>query len=318
MKNKFQQTKSMFLWALPLAFLFTFFTGCKECPKCPETLDNINVSEDTSLIGIDKQFNMDGLKTKFAYLTYSSGPLPSELVKALKDDCAVFYTHRQHPNTKLNFINSTINLKDFLVYVNRPGDFNAIRFYPAFNAENQVQLIMTRTNGTEASGTFEDFDYTLLRNDYSMGGFPESIGEEQARSFVSDFFTNVYINNAIQDPAADNYKKSRLFLWDEIHEFLHANISNFNPNQPDLYRQFKLAVEIGYTNESNSIQFYNSLRVQPSNYTERELQGFTIIIHIIDPAGRHLLDDTTYGRYSYFRKALEIAHICPPVCGDLY
>lgn len=47
------------------------------------------------------------------------------------------------------------------------------------------------------------------------------------------------------------------------------------------------------------------------------MMGYTVTISLIDNLG-NLLRNNEVGINRYYRKALEIAHICPPVCGDLY
>lgn len=315
MKTKFHQTKTMTLWALPLAFLFIFFAGCKECTKCSDQSNNSNnkTSEDSTQNAILKD-----LKNTFTVLDITSAPIPSRYVVDLKDARPLYFKHRSHPVPTLQFVNSTIKLNEFIKYATRTADMRSIRFYPVFNDGNQIQIVMTRSDGSETSVKSSDFDYTLLRRDYSMAGFPESINQTVARNYVTAFFTNVNINNAPPDPGTHYYQKSRLFLWDEIVEFLSANIASFDPTRPDDYNKYKIAVEIGYTDLTHSRIFYSKLNPKPTNYGEDELQGFTVMLYLIDQSGHPMLDDIDYGAYRYYRKALEIAHICPPVCGDLY
>ena len=315
MNLKFQNFKIVRLSAIPIVFMLIFIAGCNECPKCPEqptgTADS--VSEDTS-----NYVDLKGLNNSFSILAETAHPLPEADVVELREARPLYLKHRNHPSPTLAFATSTIKLNEFIKYANRTADMRSIRFYPAFNDGNQLQVIMTRSDGDASSAAASDFDYTLLRRDYSMGGFPESLNQTTARNYVTAFFTNVNINNAPPDPSTHYYQKSRLYLWREIVQFLSGNIAAFDSTKPDQYSKYKIVMEIGYTDLTSSRIFYSKLDPKPTNYGEDELQGFTVMMYLIDPAGTPMLNNTDYGTYSYYRKALEVAHVCPPVCGDLY
>ena len=166
MNLKFQNFKSIRQLAIPIVFILLFIAGCKDCPKCPEQLTGTadSASEDTSNF-----VDLKGLNNSFSILAETAHPLPEADVIELREARPFYLKHRSHPSPTLVFANSTIKLNEFIKYATRTADMRSIRFYPAFNEGNQIQVIMTRSDGDSSTGVASDFDYTLLRRDYSMG-----------------------------------------------------------------------------------------------------------------------------------------------------
>jgi hypothetical protein len=292
---------------LILTGLITFGCG-KKNPDVSQNPDSTN----KSLPYIDEKLK-------------SAGPVSSE-------ECDLMFEYRDQnyklkpPTSALNFNQTKVRLSDFLHFINSNTNVNvnALRFYPSFSAPDKIFLTMTKAYLDMEDDTTFDSDHTaLLLNNYTITdhSFPGIIDSAIASSYVRNFFNSVSLRNMDQTNSMIDFKKSRTFMYTEIDSFLKANIGDFDSQNPDLYNEYKLQFEIGYTDSLLSRRFYERVAanddIMRNMYNNNSFLGFTVIISIIDNTGA-LLRDNIPGKNPYTRKALEIAHVCPPVCGDLY
>ena len=310
MKTQVQKNITTLLVVLSAVSLIV--SGC--CKKCPEIINQ----NDT----IIEEFNFDIKELTFAQ-------------PVTDDECELMFKHRDSvytlnpPTSSLNFISTKVRLLDFVDYyrLGTTQNINAIRFYPGFISPDKVFLVLTKGYWDTTEKFKIDADIVLLKSsNYTLSGvkFPSVENSASARTHVSDYFKYVYLHNRMQDTSMIDYKKTRTFAYSEIRAFLNANIAGYDSllaNDRSKLANFKLLFEIGYTDQMLSQRFYQRASSADPEfgrlYSDRSMMGYTVTISLIDNLG-NLLRNNEVGINRYYRKALEIAHICPPVCGDLY
>lgn len=288
-----------------MASILSFFaTSCCTDKPCPPTSKDV------------KTVTGNLTPEEFNLLAASTGPLYKSEVTDLEDNADLFYTYRSTNEKELGFVKAKITIANLIQYYKASAKVVAIRFYPSLVADTSVQLIMTSSSTYSSVDVNKDQNPVVLNRNFGSGS-PEPISAVSARDRIDEYFSKVYIDKQRQDESNSTYKESRVFRWDEIKAYLSANISGFHIDSANTYANYSMVFTIGFTDNGQARRFYSRL-IEPDSALKPEmLQGFTVIMYLNHVTEGDLLDNEG-DNTSYSRKALEIAHVCPPVCGDLY
>ena len=222
----------------------------------------------------------------------------------------------QSDNNELLFIDSIVNVKILIEYYKSYENslFLGLRFYPGYDNSNTIFSVLCLSSETEA----HDADHILLRDTNIITTLIPTTATI-ARSYINQYWTNVFIDGQPQSLLNRYYKKSRYFSWETILIYLSANIPNFDANDPLTFENYSLNFEHAFCNTAMAERFIGyGINLFPG-MVAIDLCGYAIMMQVLDQQYNSMIDpNAIYQEGNYAGRHLEISKPCPPFCGDTF
>jgi hypothetical protein len=214
------------------------------------------------------------------------------------------------------FIDSILSVQNLIDYYKQynNGTFLGLRFYPGFVNDDTIFSVLCLSNESEA----HDGAHVLLINTNNIEPLVPTTATI-ARSYVSDYWTNVFIDGQQQSLLNRYYKKSRYFSWSTILMYLTANIRDFNINNPSSYENYYVNFEHGFCNREMADRFISYGIILFPGMDAIDLCGYAVMIQILNAEYNAMIDpNAVYQEGNYAGRHLEVSKPCPSNCGDTF
>jgi hypothetical protein len=204
----------------------------------------------------------------------------------------------------------------------RQGVFQGVRIRPGLIGE-QLVFILSQSDSMNREST--DY-YLLTQGRYLPGEFAATIiTQDSARILSQQYLNNVkiYFNSQTDpgSPMANKIRKSRFYHSSILDNYISQNLPSPTDDIPDPISVSRIKLTLGYISSElvGSIQGRNP----GESFSDAELQGFTVMMHLIDSTGNiKYIEETKNYRQSmpvdYQGLYLEVGTPCPPRCPSVF